>query len=195
MSQNIIHAAVDLVDLEPSDEFVAELGQQLLDELIAPHPTEVDAPLTPHSSPPETTEDVVVVTHVPSLLDRQRKRRRILLAAAACLALFAAAAIILNRPDDSSEPDQLTDVDEREARPLGDRAGISVSVLGGEWNERADQGGVPFSALEAETTKEIPQCAALADFGVWSPTTKSVTAHQFFEIGRASCRERVYVLV
>lgn len=181
MTRNIIVAAVELVDARPSDEFVANLGRQLLADLDATHPPMTDHPSGVVDSQSAAPGDYVTLSNDPSRRGRTMRPQKILLFAAACLAVFAAAALIATRRQDSPEPgSELTDIDPREAQQLADAAGISADVLGVRWAEGTDQGGVPFSQLSAETTAVMPRCAELSEFGVWSPTTKSVTAHQYF---------------
>lgn len=184
MSENIIHAAVQLIDVAPTDEFVETLGRQLLADLEGQRPTRTAISLIPTEPEPPAPAEYVALAPDPSRAGRVTRPQKLFVAVAACLALVVAGAVILSQRDDSSErSEQLADVDSREAQPLADAARVAVhDVLGAGWGEREDQGGVPFSQLEADTTADTPQCADLRELGIWSPTTKSVTSHQIFQI-------------
>jgi hypothetical protein len=178
MTENVYRDAVALVDAEPSAEFLSTLRAQLLAELSATVIESATSATTPQT---EEEEVVEVIEETPSR--RQRRTRRVWLAAATCLAVLGTGAIVLFRADDSPESaDQLADVNPEEVGGLGEQAAIPESALGPAWEAASDQGGVPFAQLDAQITAAMPQCAELSDYGIWLPTTKSVTTHEFFSV-------------
>jgi hypothetical protein len=193
-----VRAALDLVDAEPSKEFLSALRSRLLAEGSAAEVTTTIQP--PSAAASETAEEYVMLAPNPNRRHPSRRVQIIVLAAAAC-AVAAAAIVINNRPNnDSGTSGGLRDVDAKEALSLGQAALITADMLNGgaatgtaRWARVDDLTVSDYAEQSAATSASLPGCAQLASVGLMQPTTKSVTVHQDFVNGPVPMLHDVWV--
>ena len=190
MNNNPVRSAVDLVDAEPSSEFLSALRARLLaDGTAAEASTTTQQPSALAS---ETAEEYVMLAPNPNRRGRNRRMQKIILAAAACAA--AVVAIVIIRPNqDSGANGGLRDVDPREALPLGHAALITADKLGGGWQQVDDFALSDYARETAAINAATPACAQLASVGLTLPTNKSVIVHQDFANGPVPMFHDVWV--
>jgi hypothetical protein len=179
MNRNPVSAAIELVDLAPSNEFRSTLRAQLLAGFTEPPTTGTDASQSPNEIPPESDEEYITLAPSPSRFGPNRRLSKMFLGAAACLAVFATGAVIANRSGHPNSTTKLHDVNRQEALPLAQHALIPDNALGIQWTSGSswDESQLPIQA--AATIAALPDCAPLRSVGLLPPTTKSATAHQF----------------
>ncbi|MGZ4739008.1 MAG: hypothetical protein ACXVLM_07215 [Ilumatobacteraceae bacterium] len=195
MNTNPVRSALDLLDAEPSSEFLSALRARLVADGTA-----VTASTTtqqPSAKAPDTAEEYVMLAPNPNRSGRNRRVQKIVLAAVACAAAVVAIAII-RANQDSGANGGLRDVDSREAAPLGQAAMISADVLVSQpgtagWEQVNDFALSDYTRETAAINAATPACAQLASFGLAQPTTKSVMVHQDFANGPAPMLHDVWV--
>ncbi len=189
MSTNPVRSAVDLVDAEPSIEFLNALRARLLADS-----TEADETTAQHASASasETVEEYVALAPSLTRTGPSRRAYKVLMAAAACVAVLAAA-VVVRRLNDSQEEGGLRDVDPREALPLGQAAKITADKIGRGWQQVDDFTLADYEKQTAAMIAETPACAQLASVGLAQPTTKSVIVHQDFAKGPVPMFHDVWV--
>lgn len=186
MSSDVIRAAVDLADGEPSSTFLAELRARLL--------AQGTSAVEPATEQPEREEEAEVIVEervVPDI--RKPRRRTVWLAAAAVLAALVGAGVVISLRDDPPSDDTLTDVDAREAQPLAEAALMTPEVFREGWSELDAYPVQVLAQINSETRATYPECAVLTSFGLMQPTTKSVTAHRDFVNGAVPMLHDVWV--
>jgi hypothetical protein len=177
MTRNPVSAALDLVDDEPSSEFLGALRTQLLADLREPGTSRIDSlPVDPQ----EPIEECIVIESNQSA-GPNRRVLKIVLAAAACVAVVATAAVIVNRRN--ADVSELSDVTPQEAMPLAQEALIKPDALGTFWRSGVPIADSVIAAQAVATTAAQPQCAVLTSVGLFPPTAKSVAARQFLTPG------------
>ncbi|HEY4610898.1 MAG TPA: hypothetical protein VIH06_16890, partial [Ilumatobacteraceae bacterium] len=96
MNSNPIRSAVDLVDAEPSTEFLSALRAQVVgDRVVVP-----DDRSARSIAAPEPVEAYVAIAPT-AARGKSNRRLRLVLGAAAAIAVAAIAVIVINRPKDS----------------------------------------------------------------------------------------------
>jgi hypothetical protein len=189
MSTNPVRSAVDLVDAEPSSEFLSALRARLLADGTGVQASAVQQP-SPLAS--ETVEEYVIVAPSPPSTRPNRRVQKILLTAAACAAVLAAV-FVINRAGDSTDEGGLRDVDAREALPLGQAAQITPDAIGPSWSQVDDFSVSTYADINAATSAALPECTELKSVGLMQPTTKSVLVHEDFLNGPAPMLHDVWV--
>ena len=192
MNSNPVRSAVDLVDAEPSREFLSALRARLL----ADDRTPVATTPPPKTSGATNVEEYVVLAPRPTGTNSNRRLYRALLAAAACVALVAAILVIKHTSD--SNQTGLRDVDPREALPLGQAARITADQLkrvegSAGWQQVDDFSLSDYAKQTAAINAQTPACAQLASVGLAQPTSKSVLVHQDFANGPVPMLRDVWV--
>jgi hypothetical protein len=189
VNTNPVRSAVDLVDAEPSTEFLSALRARLLADGTG---AQAATAQQPSASVSETVEEYVMLA--PSLIRTGPHRRvyKVLVAAAACVAVLAAV-LIIKRSNDPEGEGGLRDVDPREALPLGQAAQVNPGQFGPSYLQVDDFTGPTYADLAAATIAAIPACAQLRSFGLMQPTTKSVVFHEDFLNGDAPMLRDVWV--
>ncbi len=198
MNANPVRSALDLVDAEPSTEFLSALRSRLLADsptstvpavVSVAHATGVEASTNtqqPSASTPETVEEYVMLAPNPNRSGRNRRVQKIVLAAVACAAAVVAIVVINHSSNDSQSG--LRDVDSREALPLGQAAMMTADVLVSDpgsagWKQVNDFNLSDYTRETAAINAATPACAQLASVGLAQPTNKSVIVHQDFANG------------
>ena len=197
MNSSPVRAALDLIDAEPSSEFLSALRARLLADGTA---AEVTAIQPPSAIASETAEEYVMLAPNPNRRRPSRRVQIIVLAAAAC-AVAAAAILVINRPNnDSRKNGGLRDVDTQKALSLGQTALITADTLNGgaltgtdRWLRVDDVTVSDYAEQSAATSASLPGCAQLASVGLMQPTTKSVIVHQDFVNGPVPMLHDVWV--
>jgi hypothetical protein len=189
VNTNPVRSAVDLVDAEPSIEFLSTLRARLLAD-----GTGVQAGAAQQSSGPasERVEEYVMLAPSVTRTGPNRRAYKVLLAAAACLAVLAGI-VALKRSNDSQGEGGLRDVDSREALPLGEAARITADKIGEGWEQVDDFTLSDYAEQSAAINAEMPACAQLASVGLAQPTEKSVLVHQDFANGPVPMFHDVWV--
>ena len=188
MNTNPVRSAVDLVDAEPSIEFLSALRARLLADSTGAHEATAQQP---SASASETVEEYVVLAPSLTRTDPNRRVYKVLLAAAACIAVLAAV-VVVKRSNDPQE-EGLRDVDPREALPLGQAALITADKIGSGWQQVNDFTLADYAEQTAAITAAMPACAQLASVGLAQPTNKSVIVHQDFAKGPVPMFHDVWV--
>ncbi len=179
MTSNPVSNAIDLVDDEPTAEFLSTLRAQLLVDLVGSNePGSTASPQRGSPMPP--VEEYVTLAPDPARVGPSRRVVKIVLAAAACVALLAAAVVIRTR---SNTADVLSDVDQQAALPLARAALISPDALGARWTHGFPVSDSDVAEQALGTVASHPKCAALTSFGLLPPTTKSVAVRQSLSPG------------
>jgi hypothetical protein len=178
MSRNPVSAAIELVDIAPSNEFRTSLRAQLLADFSEPATPGTPATQSPNETAPKSDE-YITLEPSPSRFGPSPRLYKTVLVAAACLAVFATGAVIANRSGTPNATTELNDVDRQEALPLARHALITTDALGIQWTSGYswDESELPTQATA--TIAALPECALLKSVGLVQPTTKSATAHQF----------------
>jgi hypothetical protein len=183
VNSNPVRSAVDLVDAEPSTEFLDALRARLL----AGGTGAQAAARQPSASASETVEEYVVLAPSLTRTGPNRRTYKVLLAAAACVAVVAAI-LVIKRSDDPQSQEVLRDVDPREATPLGKAAMITadkIAPVGGSagWKQVDDFTLADYVEQNAAINAAMPACAQLGSVGLTQPTSKAVIVHQDFADG------------
>lgn len=183
MNGNPVRAAVDLVDAEPSAEFLSDLRARLIAGDVASAAGGV------------AVETYVPLTPSPARSGRHLRAYEVLVAAAACVAVVVAV-VVVRRTDDREGG--LRDVDRAEALPLGEAAMFSADKLSapaGEpgWKQVDDFNVGDYATQLAAINVALPECSQLASVGLAQPTTKSVMVHQDFADGPRPMLHDVWV--
>jgi hypothetical protein len=189
MNTNPVRSAVDLVDAEPSIEFLSALRARLLADSTEANEATAQQP---SASASETVEEYVMLAPSLARTDPNRRVYKVLLAAAACVAVLAAA-VVIKRSDDSQEEAGLRDVDPREALPLAEAARITADQIGTGWQQVDDFTLADYAKQTAAINAAMPACAQLASVGLAQPTNKSVIVHQDFANGPVPMFHDVWV--
>jgi hypothetical protein len=189
VNSNPVRAAADLIDAEPSREFLRALRARLLAD-----GTPAEASTTtqqPSALASETAEEYVMLAPNPNRSGPSRRVQVIVLAAAVCV-VAVAAIVIINRPGHTSSGG-LRDVNPTEASPLAAAAKILPDAVGPLWSQVDDFNGSTYADVSAEVITAVPDCAQLKSVGLLQPTTKSVLFHQDFLNGPAPMLHDVWV--
>ena len=189
MSNNNVRSALELVDAEPSHEFLSSLRTRLLADFTRSDTGDQG----PNVSPSESGEECIALVPKHSRFGPSRRLLKAVLATAACGALFATGAVIVSRAGHNpNATTQLHDVNRQEALPLAQHALITTDALGIQWTSGYswDESDLPIQA--AATIAALPACALLRSVGLFPPTTKSATAHQYVS-GSNYLFQQVYV--
>ncbi|HEX2783443.1 MAG TPA: hypothetical protein VHN36_07640 [Ilumatobacteraceae bacterium] len=189
MNTNPVRSAVDLVDAEPSTEFLIALRARLLADGSG---AQAATAQQPSASASETVEEYVMLAPGLTRTGPNRRVYKVLLAAAACVAVLAAI-VVIKRSNDPEGEGGLRDVDPREALPLGQATQVSPDDFGASWSQVDDFTGSTYADLAAATNAAMPACAQLKSFGLMQPTTKSVLFHEDFLNGSAPMLRDVWV--
>jgi hypothetical protein len=176
VTTNPVRAAVDLVDAEPSIEFLSALRARLLAD---------------SASVSEPVEEYIMLAPTLTRTGPNRRLHKVL-AAAACVAVVAAV-IVIKRSNDPQGEAGLRDVDPREALPLGQAAQITADEIGDGWQPIDDFTLADYAEQAAAINEAMPACAQLASVGLAQPTNKSVLVHQDFANGPAPMFHDVWV--
>lgn len=112
-----------------------------------------------------------------------RRFTKMLLAAAASIMLVTGGLVILGRVSDDRRAGGLHDVNTEEALPLAQAALITPDKIGSRYRRLDPLTDADYARLGAATVASLPDCAALASYGLFSPTTKSVAARESFTRG------------
>jgi hypothetical protein len=189
VNTNPVRSAVDLIDAEPSSEFLSALRARLLADGSGGQ-TATTQP--PSASGSESVEEYIMLAPGLTRTGPNRRPYVLLLAAAACVAVLAAI-LILKRSNDPQDAGGLRDVDQSEALPLGQAAQITPDAIGPSWSQVDDFSGSTYADLTASTNAALPECTELKSFGLTQPTTKSVLVHEDFLNGPAPMLHDVWV--
>ncbi|HEX2782146.1 MAG TPA: hypothetical protein VHN36_01075 [Ilumatobacteraceae bacterium] len=179
MNGNPVRAAIELVDVTPSNEFRSTLRAQLLADFTRSDTDDGLMPRGPNALPLESPDDYIALAPDSSRFDQKRPFSKSLLAAVACVAVIATGAVLIRARQSQNVSNELHDVNQGEALPLAERALITTDALGIQWTSGYAWGesGLPLQA--ADTIAALPDCELLTAVGLFPPTAKSATAHQF----------------
>ena len=198
MNANPVRSALDLIDAEPSSEFLSALRARLLADGTAAEASTTTQ--QPSALTPEIAEEYVMLAPNPNRRGPSRRMQIALLAVAACAAAVAAV-VVINRPtSDSGNKGELRDVDAKKALSLGEATLITADTLNGtaltgagRWVRVDDLTVSDYAEQSAATSVALPGCAQLASIGLMQPTSKSVTVHQDFVSGIVPMLHDVWV--